>query len=182
LHNANLSPVKIGAKMETIQTKNCILNKQVIAQKMKRMALEVSEQNIDEKELIIAGINGNGEVVARSLAKELRNCHSFQIRIITISINKKDPLEVSINNPPDFNNKSVIIVDDVANTGRIMLYALKPFLDYHPKKIQTLVLVERSHKLFPVQNDYTGLSIATTLQEHITVEVKDEEITGAWLY
>jgi len=168
--------------METVQTRNCILNKQAIAQKMKRMALEVAEQNLDEKELIIAGINGNGEVVARNLANELSRIHSFHMQNITIQINKKEPLEVSIKGSIDVNDKSIIIVDDVANTGRIMLYALKPFLNSYPKKIQTLVLVERSHKLFPIQNDYTGLSVTTTLQEHIAVETQGEEISGAWLY
>jgi pyrimidine operon attenuation protein / uracil phosphoribosyltransferase len=168
--------------METVQTKSCILNKQSIVQKMKRMALEIAEQNLDEKELIIAGINGNGEIVAKNLAKELNSIYSFKIQTITIHINKKEPLEVSVNESIDFDNKTIVVVDDVANTGRIILYALKPFLDSHPKKIQTLVLVERSHKLFPIQNDYTGLSVATTLQEHITVETEGEEITGAWLY
>ena len=168
--------------METVETKNCILNKQAIMQKMKRMALEVAEQNLDEKELIIAGINGNGEVVAKNLTKELGNLYSFKIQTITIHINKKEPLQVSINDSIDFDNKSIIIVDDVANTGRIIMYALKPFLSFHPKKIQTLVLVERSHKLFPIQNDYTGLSVSTTLQEHIAVETEGEEITGAWIY
>ena len=168
--------------METVQTKNCILNRQVIVQKMKRMALEVAEQNLEENELIIAAINGNGEIVAKNLADELRKIHSFQIQLITVNINKKNPLEVSIENKIDLNNRTVIIVDDVANTGRIILYALRPFLNFQPKKIQTCVLVERSHKLFPIQNDYTGLSVATTLQEHIAVETEGEEITGAWLY
>ena len=44
------------------------------------------------------------------------------------------------------------------------------------------MLVERSHKLFPIQTDYTGLTIATTLQEHIAVETEGDEISGAWLY
>ena len=168
--------------METTQTKNCILNRQAIDQKMKRIALEVAEQNLDETELIIAGINGNGEIVAKKLATELLKIHSFKIQSTTIQLNKKNPLQVTLAHSLELDNKSIIIVDDVANTGRIMLYALKPFLQFYPKKIQTLVLVERSHKLFPIQNDYTGLSITTTLQEHIAVETAQDEITGAWLY
>jgi len=168
--------------METVQTRTCILNQQAILQKLKRMALEIAEQNLDEKELIIAAINGNGEVVAKILVKELKNISFFKTQTITININKKNPLEVAINETIDLNDRSIIIVDDVANTGRIIMYALRPFLTAHPKKIQTLVLVERSHKLFPIQNDYTGLSIATTLQEHIAVETLGDEITGAWLY
>jgi pyrimidine operon attenuation protein/uracil phosphoribosyltransferase len=168
--------------METVQTKNCILDKQAILQKMKRMALEVAEQNPDEKELIIAGINGNGEIVAKNLARELEKVYPFIIQTVTVRVNKKDPLEVAINDAIDFNNKCIVIADDVANTGRILFYALKPFLNFRPKKIQTLVLVERSHKLFPIQSDYKGLSVSTTLQAHIAVETEGEEITGAWLY
>ena len=75
----------------------------------------------------------------------------------------------------------IIIIDDVTNSGKTLLYALKPFLEYYPRKIQTLVLVERSHKTYPIHPDYVGLSLATTLQDHIYVEVKDNEITGAYL-
>jgi pyrimidine operon attenuation protein/uracil phosphoribosyltransferase len=168
--------------METVQTKNCILDQRAIAQKMKRMALEVVEQNLDEKELIIAAVNGNGEVVASNLAQELKKIHDFTIHMTTIQLNKKNPLEVSLKDSIDLDNKSILVVDDVANTGRIILYAMKAFLNATPKKIQTFVLVERSHKLFPIQNDYTGLSVTTTLQEHIAVETNGAEITGAWLY
>lgn len=168
--------------MERIQTKNCVLDKEAIERKLKRMAYEVAEQNIDETELIVACINGNGEIVARTIIKELQEISNFYIQEIVVELNKKDPLQVSLNKSISTENKVVILVDDVANTGKTMLYALKPFLDFHLKKIQTLVLVERSHKLFPVQTDYSGLSIATTLQEHIAVETKGEEITGAWLY
>jgi len=168
--------------MERIQTKNCVLDKEAIERKLKRMAYEVAEQNIDETELILASVNGNGEIVARNIIKELNKISNFYIQQITIELNKKDPLQVSLDKKIDTENKVVILVDDVANTGKTMLYALKPFLGFHLKKIQTLVLVERSHKLFPIQTDYSGLSIATTLQEHIAVETKGEEITGAWLY
>jgi pyrimidine operon attenuation protein/uracil phosphoribosyltransferase len=168
--------------MPTVQTKNSVLDRESISRKLRRMALEVAEQNIDEKDLVIAGIEGNGEVVARCLVKELADVSTIRTEIITIRLNKKDPLEVSFNRNTDLEKQVIIIVDDVANTGRTMFYALKPFLNTRPKKIQTLVLVERSHKLFPIQTDYAGLSIATTLQEHIAVEVEGESVSGAWLF
>ena len=168
--------------METVQTKNCVLDQRVIGKKLKRMALEVAEQNSEEKELLIAGIEGNGVVVANVILKELRQIGAFNTEMIRVQLNKKEPLEVSFDRTVDLENKVIILVDDVANTGRTMLYALKPFLAARPKKIQTLVLVERSHKLFPIQTDYAGLTVATTLQEHITVETSDNEITGAWLF
>ena len=55
------------------------------------------------------------------------------------------------------------------------------FLRNQPKKIQTLALVDRTHKTFPVHTDYVGFALATTLQEHIFVEVSGEIVTGAWL-
>jgi len=162
--------------------KNCILSAETIKRKLKRMALEIAEQNADEKELIIAGINGNGEVLASKLVQELQQVVSSRIEAVTIQLNKKQPLDAVLSASIDVNDKVVIIVDDVSNTGKTLLYGLKPFIANLPKKIQTAVLVERSHKLFAVQPDYVGLSVATTLQEHITVETEGNEIIGAWLH
>jgi pyrimidine operon attenuation protein/uracil phosphoribosyltransferase len=162
--------------------KNCILSAEAIKRKVKRMALEIAEQNADEKELIIAGINGNGEVLAQKLVQELQSYIAGNIATVTIQLNKKQPLQAVLNTEITINDKVVIIVDDVSNTGKTLLYGLKPFIENLPKKIQTAVLVERSHKLFAVQPDYVGLTIATTLQEHITVETTDNELTGAWLH
>lgn len=162
--------------------KNCILSAETIKRKLKRMALEIAEQNADEKELVIAGINGNGEVLANKLVEELQHVIPAQLHTVSIQLNKKQPLDAKLNTSIDVNDKVVIIVDDVSNTGKTLLYGLKPFIDNLPKKIQTAILVERSHKLFAVQPDYVGLSIATTLQEHITVETDGNNITGAWLH
>jgi pyrimidine operon attenuation protein/uracil phosphoribosyltransferase len=168
--------------METVKNRTSVLEKDAIKRKIKRMALEVAEQNLDEKEIVVAGIAGNGEIVAKCLVAQLHQVASFSIIEATIQLNKKDPREVTFNPPMELEDKVIIIVDDVANTGKTMMYAFKPLLEIHPKKVQTLVLVERSHKLFPVQTDYAGLSITTTLQEHIAVETEGEEIIGAWLF
>jgi pyrimidine operon attenuation protein / uracil phosphoribosyltransferase len=168
--------------MSSTQTKTNILEEDAVKRKIKRMALEVAEQNAGEKELLIAGIVGNGVTVANSIANELKKMSDASITVVTIQLNKRELVDVTLDPQIDINNKVIIIVDDVANTGKTMFYALKPFLHSSPKKIQTLALVERSHKQFPIQTDYTGLSIATTLQEHISVETEGERITGAWLY
>jgi pyrimidine operon attenuation protein/uracil phosphoribosyltransferase len=161
---------------------NSILSAEDIARKIRRMAFEVAERNADCDSLVIAGVAGNGVVVANAVIKELQQIIQCPIEFLTISINKDTPLETSLDKEIDFDNRTIIVVDDVANSGRILLYALKHFLLYQPKSIQTLVLIERSHKLFPIQTDYVGLSIATTLQEHITVKTEGDKITGAWLH
>jgi pyrimidine operon attenuation protein / uracil phosphoribosyltransferase len=161
--------------------KNYILSKQVIEKKLRRMALEIIEKNPDEKQIILAGIRESGSVVAKNVQQQLAEISSIRTELITISLDKHQPKEVKLSKKIDFNDKVIVVIDDVANSGRTLLYALKPFLEYHPKKIQTLVLVERSHNSFPVHPDYIGLSIATTLQEHIYVEVDGDTVNGAYL-
>lgn len=165
-----------------IVSKKQILAPAVAGRKLRRMAFQVAENNEGEQGLIIAGINGNGVVLAQNLMAELQQIVDIPLQLITINVNKKAPLEATVSEEIDFNGKNIIVVDDVSNSGKTLLYALKPFLSHLPKKIQTLVLVERSHKLFSIQPDYVGLSVATTLQEHIAVEIEGSEITGAWLY
>ena len=161
--------------------KKYILSKEVVEKKLRRMAYEIVENNIDEKEIILAGIRESGSVVARVIQKMLGEISSIKTDLVTITLDKREPTDVSLSKAFDFNEKVIVLIDDVSNSGKTLLYALKPFIAFHPKKIQILVLVERTHTSFPVRPDYVGLSIATTIQEHIFVEVKGEEVTGAYL-
>ena len=165
-----------------IVSKKQILDAAVAGRKLRRMAFQIAENNEGESELIVAGINGNGAVLAQSLVAELKQIVETPILLITIKLNKKSPLEATVDTDIDFNGRNIIVVDDVSNTGKTLLYALKPFISFLPKKIQTLVLVERSHKLFSIQPDYVGLTVTTTLQEHISVETEEGKIAGAWLH
>jgi len=167
--------------LRLIGMKNYILTKETAENKLRRMAYEVLENNFDEPHIIIAGIRESGSVIARNIQHLLAEVGNLTTQLLTISLDKKSPREVEVSEKIDFNNKVIILVDDVSNSGKTLSYALKPFLEFQPKKIQTLVLVERSHKAFPVQPDYVGLSVATTLQEHIYVEVDGETVMGAYL-
>lgn len=162
-------------------TKNYILNAPTALKKLQRMAYEIAEQNTETDELILAGIRDNGVALAHIIAGYLKGIYTGAIHIIEVSLDKRHPEEITLNESLDFDNKVIILIDDVTNSGKTLLYALKPFLAYHPKKIQTLTLIERSHKLFPVASDYVGISLATTLQEHIFVEVEAGQVTGAYL-
>ena len=161
--------------------KRYILQQDIIEKKLNRLALEIIENNIEEKELVFVGIDPSGVIVAKKLQKIITASANVQIALLTMSFDKVKPQKISLSNEMDFNGKVIIIIDDVTNSGKTLLYALKPFLEFHPKKIQTLVLVERSHTQFPINANYKGFSLATTLQEHIIVEVKGDEITGAYL-
>jgi pyrimidine operon attenuation protein/uracil phosphoribosyltransferase len=161
--------------------KNYILDETVAAKKLRRMALEIVENNLDENEIILAGIRESGSVIARNLQELIAGYSSIKTTLITLSLDKKHPAEVELSEQLSFDDKVIIIVDDVANSGKTLLYALKPFLAFHPRKIEIAILVSRSHNSFPVNTDYVGLSVATTLQDHIFVEVQGEKVVGAYL-
>ena len=162
--------------------RNYILDKTASARKLHRMALELAEQlNGDLTPVLILGIRNSGTVIAEQIATCLRQYISNDIQTASLTLDKSMPREVAISTSADLNGLHVVIADDVTNSGRTLLYALKPLLQFHPKTIQTLVLVERMHKLFPVKPDFVGLSVATTIQDHIQVEVKDGQIEGAYI-
>ena len=161
--------------------KNYILDQSTASRKLERIAYEIVENNLDEQNIILVGIRDNGSIIAENIHQLLQQISNIKCELIYLSLDKRSPGEIQLSKEIDFNNKVIIVIDDVANSGRTMLYALKPFLAFHPKKIQTLVMVERTHKAFPVNSDYVGISVATTLQEHIYVEVHGSVVTGAWM-
>jgi pyrimidine operon attenuation protein/uracil phosphoribosyltransferase len=161
--------------------KNYILDEATAAKKLRRMAYEIIENNTGEQHLVLAGIRESGTVMAKNIQKLLAEISDISTDLIIVTLDKRRPSTVTISKEGNFDDKVIIVIDDVAMSGKTLLYAMQPFLAFHPKKIQTLVLVERSHKAFPVKPDYVGLSIATTLQEHIYVEAEGEVIKGAYL-
>jgi len=161
--------------------KNYILDQARAAKKLRRMAYEIIENNTGEQELVLAGIRESGTVMAKNIQKLLAEISNVRTDLFIVTLDKHFPTTVTLSKEGNFDNKIIIVIDDVAMSGKTLLYAMQPFLAFHPKKIQTLVLVERSHKAFPVKPDYVGLSIATTLQEHIYVETEGEVIKGAYL-
>ncbi|MFN8288356.1 MAG: phosphoribosyltransferase family protein [Chitinophagales bacterium] len=153
--------------------KTLILNTEEIKQKTRRIAYQVLEDNYEEKELVMIGIKPNGYEYAEQLKKEIESIDSIKITLLELKLNKQKPLSEQINvelGKLSLDKKAVLIVDDVANTGKTLYYALKPIMEFSPRKVQAAVLVDRQHKMFPVTADFVGLSLNTTLQEHILVE------------
>ena len=158
-----------------------ILDQESISRKLDRMAYQVWENNSKETELSFIGIEGIGITVAKELASRLEKISPLKVAVHPLKLNKRQPLKQGIEFNETLNGKSVILIDDVANSGKTLLYAMKPLLDQEPKKIQIAVLVDRKHKSFPVSPDIVGHSVATTLQEHIEVVSDGSLITGAYL-
>jgi pyrimidine operon attenuation protein/uracil phosphoribosyltransferase len=148
-----------------------ILDQAQIKQKIDRIAYQILEDCFDEKEIIIAGIASRGYVFAQKLEKVLSKISKIKCTLVEITLDKDSNNLVASTNIPvsKCKNKTIILVDDVLNSGRTLLYGLSVFLNIPTKKIRTAVLVDRSHKLFPISTDYAGYTISTVSQEHISV-------------
>ena len=148
-----------------------ILNKTQIQQKIDRMAYQIWEDNFDEKELVIAGIVGGGYILAQRTAKVLENISPIKVILVKISLDKSNEhLPVQTDLPVEqCSNKVVIMVDDVLNSGRTFSSGMRVFLGIPIKKLRTMVMIDRSHRIFPVTTDFRGLEMATVLKEHVDV-------------
>jgi pyrimidine operon attenuation protein / uracil phosphoribosyltransferase len=167
-----------------VSTRVKILDTRQIGQKLNRLAYEVYENNFAEKELLIVGIAGNGYKVAQQLASLLKKISPMKITIGKITLDKDKPWEGAPEtdfSERDFVNKTILLVDDVLNSGKTLMYAVRLFLDKPVKKINTVILVDRSHTRFPVKADFVGLSLSTTLQERIEADFTKEGKEGVYL-
>ena len=161
-----------------------ILNEKQIEQKIQRLAIEILENNYEEDEIIMIGINNRGWEVAQRLTAKIRERGKVAVRMTRLRLSPAAPLEnpIALEMPAtELAGKVIIIADDVANTGRTLFYAFKPLMDVLFKKVEVAVLVDRKHKAFPVRVDYVGLSLATTMQNDIDVQILEGEELGAYL-
>lgn len=148
-----------------------ILSHQEIEHKIKRIAYQIYETFVDEEEIILAGIAKNGYIFAEKLAVELSKISTIKIALCEVYIDKNDPFKpiTTSLSKENYQNKGLILVDDVLNSGTTLVYSVKHFLDVPLKKFKTAVLVDRNHKKYPVKVDFKGISLSTSLQEHVQV-------------
>ena len=158
---------------------NVILDDKQINHKTKRIAYQIYESNSNEQEIILAGIQGNGMIFANQIAAILKEVSELKVTLCEVFIDKKNPLNsVSTSvEAKDYQNKSLVLVDDVLNSGTTLIYGIKHFLDVPLKQFKTAVLVNRNHKKYPVKADYKGISLSTSIQEHVVVDFKDGDST-----
>jgi pyrimidine operon attenuation protein/uracil phosphoribosyltransferase len=156
-----------------------ILNKEQIQQKINRIAYQILEDNLDEQEIVLAGIWDRGYKLALRLKLVLSKISDLKITMLRIDLDRLNSKLVADTDLDEsqWKNKVIILVDDVLNSGKTLAYGLGVFLNTPHKKIRTVVLVDRSHKIFPIATDFVGLQLATILKEHVDVvmDVEGEE-------
>ncbi|MCD0486612.1 phosphoribosyltransferase [Pedobacter sp. MC2016-14] len=156
-----------------------ILDKKQIQQKINRIAYQILEDNLTEKEIVIAGVWDRGYKLALRLKDILLEISTLKVTLLRIDLEKDSTKLVAKTDLDEskWRNKVIIIVDDVLNSGKTLAYGLGVFLNTPHKKIRTVVLVDRSHKIFPIATDFVGVKLATVLKEHVDVimDVEGEE-------
>jgi pyrimidine operon attenuation protein/uracil phosphoribosyltransferase len=160
-----------------VAERSLILDAVQVKQKIRRMAYEIFEHNFKEKNIVVAGIEGQGHALAKLLVKEVESISPLKAKLVKLSLDKSIPQQSDVQLDCDLKEikkKCIIIVDDVLNTGRTLAYGLKPFLDIEVKKIEIAVLVNRSHTLFPIYPQYTGYELSTTIRDHVQVVLGKE--------
>lgn len=158
-------------------SQNTILNNQEIEHKIKRIAYQIYETFVDEQEIVIAGIASNGFVFAKKLAVAVENISTIKVLLCEVNVNKQNPnspITTSLTKE-QYRDKGLILVDDVLNSGTTLVYGVKHFLEVPLKKFKTAVLVDRNHKKYPVKADFKGISLSTSLLEHVQVVFKENE-------
>ena len=152
---------------------NVILNSNQIGQKIKRLSYELYENNLEEKKVILFGLNSNGNILSNRIKKNLDNLFPVNIESYNLKIDVNNSTLNKLDLERDsLNGKVVIIVDDVLNSGKTIAYSINLILPFYPKKIEVAVLVDRSHKNFPILAKYSGVKLNTTINEHVKIDFK----------
>jgi pyrimidine operon attenuation protein / uracil phosphoribosyltransferase len=155
-----------------------ILSSRDIKQKTERLAHQLIENTFEEETIFIGGIDGNGILLAESLASIMRNHSDSKIVVFTIYVNKSEPWSEPIRlsaSKEDLKNAYIILVDDVFNSGKTMQFALVEVLQFPTKAIKTVALVDRKHRRFPINANFVGLSLSTTLKNRVEVDLTPGE-------
>jgi pyrimidine operon attenuation protein / uracil phosphoribosyltransferase len=158
-------------------SKTTILNHTEIAHKVRRIAYQIYESNVNESEVVVAGIADNGYILAQKITLELQKISPIKIILCKVKMDKSnvfEPVTTSLE-ANDYLGKSLILVDDVLHTGSVLMYAVKHFLNVPLKQIKTAVLVDRNHKKFPIKVDFKGISLSTTFQNRVEVVFLNEK-------
>lgn len=154
-----------------VESKNTILNHQQIQHKIRRIAYQIYESNVNEHEVILAGIESNGYLLAKKIKSSLDDISDIKSTLCKVIIDKRHPLsEIKTSLAvEEYSNKSIVLIDDVLNSGSTLIYGVKHFLNVPLKQFKTVVLVNRNHKKYPVKADFKGISLSTSLHEHVEV-------------
>lgn len=162
-----------------LNKKTIVLDHQQVQRKLRRIAHQLNEEHFERKGLVIVGVAPRGTVLAARLAAQLRAVSDLDVELLALTLDKDEPLQRAVElsaDPATLKDRVVILVDDVLMSGRTLMYAAAFLVQASPARLSTVVLVDRLHRTFPIRADIVGLTLSTTLQEHISVELGKEDV------
>ena len=164
--------------MKKDNSKNIILDYQDVENKIKRISLEILEDNIDQKKLILFGVSKNGKIIAKKIIALIKKYSKIDLELIGVEIVLNSKNVLKFDKSLRVNNRSVIIVSDVSQSAKTLQLIISSLMSQEPFKIKTAVMVNRDHSLFPVKINFSGLNLSTSVNEHVDVNVNnDDEFT-----
>lgn len=155
-----------------------VLTKTQIDQKITRLAHQIIENSYGESHIFIGGICGNGKILANALGEIIKSNSDLELTIFEINLHKDQPLQHEINLSIDsesLKDSFIVLVDDVLNSGKTMQYALMKLLEKPVKAIKTVSLVDRRHRRYPIKADFVGITLTTTLQERVEMDLTQKD-------
>jgi len=149
--------------MKKLTPENIILNNVDVEKKIERISLQILEDNIDEEKIVIFGISDNGVIIAKKIIEHLNKTSKLQANLCKV-LNDNS---IKYDQKFDISNTSILIIDDVSQSGKSLQSVISDLFKFNPKRIKTAVIVNRDHSLFPVKIDYSGISLSTSVNEHV---------------
>jgi pyrimidine operon attenuation protein/uracil phosphoribosyltransferase len=121
--------------------------------------------------------------VAELLHAHLQRIHTGAVELFSIDFDRDrfNPDAIAFTPRPAFRDRHVIVADDVLNSGKTLMHVIQPIVAASPVSLETVFLAERSYRSYPVRADYTGISLATTFQEHVSFDAADPDNLALWL-
>ncbi|MSU33604.1 MAG: bifunctional pyr operon transcriptional regulator/uracil phosphoribosyltransferase PyrR [Pedosphaera sp.] len=147
-----------------------------------RMAHQIADRNGDENGVIVVGVQSGGIHLARRLALLLREIWKRDVPHGTLDVSMhRDDLDErgtlimrSTNLPGDITGRTVVLVDDVLNSGRTARAALDALNDFgRPRRIQLAVLVDRGGRELPIAADFVGETASPRANQRIDVHLTE---------
>lgn len=158
-----------------MSTATQVLDHQQVMDRIERISWQIFEEFSAEKKVIIAGIADRGYLLAQEIHSRLLEIADIEVELAELSFNKDEALnsEYSLNPALNVEDSNVVLVDDVLKSGETLIYGARFFLNHAIRSMKTVVLVDRNHKRFPVKADFKGLSLSTSMQEHVSVQIAE---------
>jgi len=161
-----------------------VLDDAAIDRALIRIAHEMVERNVDAGSLYLVAIPNGGVPLARRLAANLRDIADLDVPVGTLDTTLyRDDLQSRgerprlrrTEMPSAVDDRVVILVDDVASTGRTIRAAMDALIDFgRPRSVQVVALVDRGHRELPIKIDYVGKNIPTQPGDDVQLRFEDD--------